>query len=137
MSTPDLIDDSACSVCSTGSYSLFSLGHKLCETHDVCITCGIKRAGLGYAPWGVRFGAFQCRPCEKAQRKSEIKKRVSAGFDHEYTDEVVCPHCGYVHGDSWEMRDGETDCPDCEKSFTMERNVSVTYSTEKLKAKST
>lgn len=126
-----MADDSGCTVCQTGNYPLFSFGHKLCEKHDVCITCGIKREGLGHVPWGVRHGAFQCRPCEARERKKAIEKRIAAGFEHDYTDEVVCPHCGYEHGDSWEMRDGKKDCPECEKSFTMERNTSVNYTTEK------
>lgn len=133
MTKTDLIVE--CVVCKTGSYPSYNFGKDLCQKHDVCITCGCKRAGLGYAPWGVRYGAFQCRPCEESCRKAEIKKRISAGFDHEYTDEVMCPHCGYTHGDSWEMREGENDCPDCKKHFTIHRNVSVSYTTEKVKAK--
>ena len=58
--------------------------------------------------------------------------RTKAGFDHEYTDEVVCPHCGYEHGDSWDMRDGEQDCSECGKPFVMERYTTVKYTTEKL-----
>jgi hypothetical protein len=23
-------------------------------------------------------------------------------IDHEFTEDIVCPHCGHVHGDSWE-----------------------------------
>ena len=50
--------------------------------------------------------------------------------------EIVCPHCGYEHSDSWEVNDGEEgdweqECHDCEKSFRCSRHVSVTYSTEK------
>jgi hypothetical protein len=130
-----LIDEKPCPVCTTGRYPSFEFGKQLCEKHDVCITCGCKRQGLGYAPWGVRYGAFQCKPCEKAERESGIKARISKGFSREYTDEVICPHCGYEHRDSWEFQDGEHDCPDCEKSFTLSRNVSVTYDTKKLEGK--
>jgi hypothetical protein len=126
------ITNSGCPVCETGSYPSFSLGNNLCEKHDVCISCGIKRADLDHTPWGSRLGAFQCAPCEKAQRKSDVKNKISNGFEHEYTYEVVCPHCGYTHSDSWEMHEGEADCPDCEKSFSISRDVNVTYSTKKL-----
>lgn len=128
----DLIDGRTCAVCATGSYPSFSFGKDLCEQHNVCVTCGIKRADLDHAPWGVRIGAFQCAPCRDEEIKAAIKKRKDEGFDHEYTDEVVCPHCGYEHSDSWEMGETEHDCPDCKKAFSLSRNVSVTYTTEKV-----
>ncbi len=64
---------------------------------------------------------------------------MSDRIDHEYTREVVCPHCGYEHGDSWErhMDDGaeESDtCGRCGKDFTVTCCISVTYSTEKKEA---
>ena len=52
-------------------------------------------------------------------------------IDHEYTDEIVCPHCGYQYRDSWENSEGTCDCEECHKSFSVERDVSVTYSTRK------
>jgi len=53
-------------------------------------------------------------------------------MDHSYTDEVVCPYCGYEYGDSWEWPDsGETECDECEKTFGYFRNVEVTYSSFK------
>ena len=56
-----------------------------------------------------------------------------AEIDHEYTDEVVCPWCGYVHIDSWEWEDddGEDSCYKCDKVFTYTRHFTVEYSTEK------
>ena len=133
MTRPDT--NTSCVVCETGSYPSFTLGKNLCEKHDVCISCGIKRAELDHTPWGVRIGAFQCAPCEKAKREADIKNRILKGFEHEYTDEVVCPHCGYTYGDSWEMGESEHDCPDCGKSFNIERTVSVAYTTEKVEDK--
>lgn len=124
-----------CIVCSSGKYPTFSLGKDLCEDHDVCISCGIKRANLKQTPWGSRFGAFQCAPCETSKRKEQIKKRIAKGFEHECTDDVVCPYCGYTHGDSWEFQDGEHICQDCERLFILEQSVSVTYTTEKMKDK--
>lgn len=56
-------------------------------------------------------------------------------IDHEYTDEIVCPWCGYKMSDSWEMSDdGEYDC-DCGKSFEYTRNYSVDYSTSRTRCK--
>lgn len=47
------------------------------------------------------------------------------------TDEIVCPHCGHEHGDSWEQSrdDGEFDCCECGRLFRYSRDISVTYST--------
>jgi sarcosine oxidase delta subunit len=58
---------------------------------------------------------------------------MSEDIDCEGTDEVVCPYCGYVHSDSWELGgdSGEDRCSGCEKFFSWTRNVSVSYSTSK------
>lgn len=60
-------------------------------------------------------------------------------IDTRYTDEIVCPHCGYEQGDSWECADSDDDaeCERCEGRFHYERNIEVTYSsgmTEEQKA---
>ena len=58
-------------------------------------------------------------------------------INHEYTDEITCPHCGYEFGDSWEYGGdrediGELDCGSCEKKFIATRNITVDYSTSKV-----
>ncbi len=53
-------------------------------------------------------------------------------IDHDHTDEIVCPCCGYEHQDSWEFQDnGEQKCYGCKKVFTWDRQVKVTYCTTK------
>lgn len=58
-----------------------------------------------------------------------------------YTDEIVCPYCGYEFSDSWEFSmkgDGDTcevDCDECEKTFTAVMSMTVDYSTYKKKEK--
>lgn len=48
------------------------------------------------------------------------------------TDEIVCPHCGYEHADSWELADsGSTECVECAREFDFARDVVVTYTTSK------
>jgi transcription elongation factor Elf1 len=58
---------------------------------------------------------------------------MSKEIKHDYTDEIVCPWCGYRHSDSWETDPGLQECENCGKSFYAERNVEVTYSTQKAK----
>jgi len=124
--------EKTCPVCTTGEQQPWSLGNKYCEQHDVCISCGTKRKDLTETPWGVRIGSFLCSPCEKREKAERIAERIAKGFETDYEDDVVCPHCGYKHGDSWEMQDGKHDCPECEKPFDLERHVSVTFSTSKI-----
>jgi sarcosine oxidase delta subunit len=56
-------------------------------------------------------------------------------LDTEFVSDVTCPYCGYVYRDSWEFPD-EDDCVECNgcgETFSMIREVSVTYSTFKRK----
>lgn len=55
-------------------------------------------------------------------------------INHKYTSSIVCPYCGFEDGDSWELdSDGEDDyqCGSCEKEFSYERDISITYTTTK------
>lgn len=43
---------------------------------------------------------------------------------------VVCPHCGYEHGDAWEYtedHESKTECYGCDKPFMQWREIVVTY----------
>lgn len=58
---------------------------------------------------------------------------MRALIDHEYTDELVCPHCGYEVGDSWELPElGRRACGDCGKEFEYEKNVSTSFTSWKV-----
>ena len=54
-------------------------------------------------------------------------------IDHEYTDNIVCPHCGEEERDSWEYSEdsGSATCGECRLAFHYERETSVTYTTSK------
>ena len=55
-------------------------------------------------------------------------------FDTDYQDDPVCPHCGKIQSDAWELSDGgEYDCDHCEEDYVLSRHVEVTYSTSKTK----
>jgi ribosomal protein L37AE/L43A len=54
-------------------------------------------------------------------------------IDHNYTNQIVCPHCGEEQPDPNEYEDGEWDCIECEKPFYLRIDVSVSYTTTKLK----
>ncbi len=56
-------------------------------------------------------------------------------IEHEHTDEIVCPYCGYKFSDSyeWEAHEHERtiECHSCEKKFNATATISVSYSTHK------
>ena len=60
---------------------------------------------------------------------------MSDEIEHEYTDEIVCPWCGYEKGDSWECDDEEDDreCGECGKVFGYNRIITVAYTSYKKK----
>jgi formylmethanofuran dehydrogenase subunit E len=54
-------------------------------------------------------------------------------IDHEYTEEITCPHCGEIFTDSWEYSDSGTHtCYECKGKFAHERNISIDYTTSKV-----
>ena len=60
-------------------------------------------------------------------------------IDHEYTDNMICPHCGAEDVDSWEYLSGEeqlgyVECGDCGRTYNAERNISITYSTYEIRS---
>ena len=54
-------------------------------------------------------------------------------IEHEYTDNIVCPYCGYEDKDSWERPDDSDiiSCNNCDKTFSYTRWVDVSYCTYK------
>jgi uncharacterized phage protein (TIGR01671 family) len=56
---------------------------------------------------------------------------MSNEIEHEYTDMIVCPWCGHSDRDSWKTEPGLWECDNCKKSYYVERNEEVTYSTQK------
>lgn len=58
------------------------------------------------------------------------------------TSKPVCPHCGHVEQDAWEINfgpglDGDTEvtCNSCGEEYFCERIVYIEYKTAKLREK--
>ena len=53
--------------------------------------------------------------------------------DHEYTKNIICPHCGDEDKESDELEDdyGTLKCFKCKKHFNYDRYVDIKYSTMK------
>lgn len=63
-------------------------------------------------------------------RRTEMTDKL---IEHNLTDEPVCPYCGYVQRDSFEMKDDSNyQCDRCEKWFLLNDNVSRLFTTTKL-----
>lgn len=77
----------------------------------------------------IRGGGVTCDACWKVHLDAVI-----AAFDEDTSGEsqVVCPHCGYRHDDSWEIPEGEIECSQCERKFHMYRDIEVFYSTTRI-----
>ncbi len=94
-----------------------------CEAHYHCADCGTRSDLCTYTE------AVLCSPCHD---KRMAKRVAEFDGDTDYTDEIVCPHCGHMYSDSFEVSEGEHECRDCGNAFNVERDVSVSYSTEKV-----
>lgn len=59
-------------------------------------------------------------------------------MEHTYTNNIICPYCGYEDINSWEQGSGVeniglTECKNCEKPFYATRHITIEYSTEKAR----
>lgn len=54
-------------------------------------------------------------------------------YDTDGTDEIICPHCWYTEGASWECADsGTIECTGCGKKYRYDRDATVTYTSTKI-----
>jgi hypothetical protein len=96
---------------------------KRCVAHYNCDSCGTVDELCAYCE-----GVF-CDECRKVWVANKI---ANFAGDTEHTSQIVCPHCGYVSSDSWEMSEGEQRCNDCDLDYEVSRYTDVTYTTVKL-----
>ena len=48
-------------------------------------------------------------------------------------DQATCPYCGYKEKDSWEIsQSGEFTCNNCDKTYWVEVQTDVRYSTKPI-----
>ncbi len=68
--------------------------------------------------------------CQKAKVNQMQFEDKSVSYFNANTEEAVCPYCGAVQTDSWELSDNDKiECCHCEKTFYVGRDVTVTYTT--------
>jgi DNA-directed RNA polymerase subunit RPC12/RpoP len=75
------------------------------------------------------------------RRKADVcaPRKPWDALDTSRMDDVVCPYCGFVDRDGWELFGGPTDsgeadneCYRCGKTYNVERLIEVVYTTTKL-----
>lgn len=65
-------------------------------------------------------------------------KRKKVDWVNNWEEEIICPHCGYKHEDSWDYGmkyDGderEVECGDCGKEFMASMSLDVSYHSGKF-----
>ncbi len=85
---------------------------------------------------------FICSACSRACSCSECRKyraeRTTEGFRTDGKKKVFCPHCGSLNQDDYdsdfwgEAHKGDSfdlECQSCEKKFTVEPHITITFST--------
>lgn len=67
-----------------------------------------------------------------------MKHEITSQSDTQYTDEIICPHCGHAEPGSDYQIDARDDgdeftatCPHCDKEFTGTLHVKYKYSTHR------
>jgi len=115
----------------------WELKYKKCETHDVCINCGVRRKDLDEIPWWHKEGII-CKPCKKKEIQrtiEEFEKRLEREGDFflDHNDSPICPYCGHEYGDAWELDPDteEIECGYCDNTMKVDIYHEVTYSTER------
>jgi hypothetical protein len=55
-------------------------------------------------------------------------------MEHNFTENITCPYCGWKDIDSWEFGEDEgiSTCGTCEKEFNVTRNIKIIYSTSRI-----
>lgn len=115
------------------------------DKENNCMTCGISREEMEESPWGryvpnaegKRESKIQCKPCREKELANQISEFQASNPDLDYTDDIICPHCGHQHSSDGEnnafYQDGEHDfdCGNCSNSFSVSTHVSYSYSTTK------
>lgn len=66
----------------------------------------------------------------------ELDRLIAEPIDCTHTQEITCPYCGNAFRDSWDVNleldsDEEVECHLCERTFTVIKTVTVSYSSFK------
>jgi len=117
--------ENKCFICGVKTEGFFGWR---CDEHKKCDTCGTKEHLIMGSKKCI---CKNCREKELDQKIEECKKNPP---DTDYTREIICPHCAYEFGDSWEYNDDngdDIDCLECGNNFELTVDFDITYCTYK------
>jgi hypothetical protein len=58
---------------------------------------------------------------------------MSTEIDCEFTDDLICPYCGYAHEDDGEMNEpGQMECSSCDKHFSYDVDYTKYFSSKQV-----
>lgn len=105
-----------------------------CKEHNRCDKCGLKKEDI------TKENSLVHREngliCDKCFKEVVLKRIENFDEDTSYGDDIVCPYCGCVYEDTYEWNDsGEYTCDDCVNNFSYSKDISISYSTEKVAKK--
>ena len=97
-----------------------------------CDDCGTNKNLRGDT------NCFLCDLCRDKRIKieKEINKKIAEfNGDTQLCDEIICPHCGFRHEDSYELADSdgeEIECDECGNKYILLVDICISYTTKKL-----
>ena len=127
------------------------MSYAVCEEHDRCQGCNIKREDAMKIPdssngvWGSCDSSgvwgFKCHTCHEAER-SAIRSAAEARipdiedfdeWDFEMEDEAKCPWCSakLCTDESYDADDETHECDECGNEFTLTAVHSVSWTTKR------
>lgn len=97
------------------------------KTH--CDKCG-ERVEKGEGIYAIG-GYYHNSTCYEQVKQEYIDNYEWNKLETSYTNEMICPYCGYENRDSFEYDDeeGDRECERCEREFEYSRAIEITYST--------
>lgn len=73
--------------------------------------------------------------CVEKLKEQEVFTKDVEPKERLYTNNVICPYCGYENVDSWECEDDEEacECGCCGSIFAYQRKVAIEYCSQPVK----
>ncbi|WP_025118954.1 MULTISPECIES: hypothetical protein [unclassified Serratia (in: enterobacteria)] len=122
----------------------------VCEEHDRCQGCGVKRKEAVATPDGAMWGScdannvwgWTCHPCHE-QREHERRQAALARIvpDDEYSEsdywhesEAKCPYCNaeICTDEKYDADEESMECDECGNVFTLTAEHSVSWTTARV-----
>lgn len=73
-----------------------------------------------------------CYHCREEKEVNELKDSIIKNGESSYEKYIICPYCGYHHGEDDENESRDIYCDECGKNFRLELEYEVHYSTSKI-----